>query len=120
MQTVQGKEILKVEKDVEFKEQDFVEINKEFSWLKEQRFTQISRRLLEENGYLYEAGRIKLCELAKLLVQARKIVKNLHKYLGGMDTHFLDLITMPDGKKRMILLVKEPDEKMSIRLPMER
>ena len=120
MQTVQGKKVIKEEKKVEFKEQDFVEITKEFSWLKEERFTLISRRLLEEYGYLYEGGRIRLCELVNLLVQAREIVENLNKYLGGMDTHFLDLITTPDMKKRMILLVKEPEGKMSIRLPMER
>lgn len=120
MQTVQEKSAVKEQKNDEIKEVDFVEITKEFTWIKEERFTQISRRLLDEYGYLYEGGRIKLCALVDLLVQAREIVEMANKHLGGLDKYFLHPVTIPDMTERMILLVKESEGKISIRLPMER
>jgi len=116
MQTGKVKEIVRKE----FIEQDLIEINERWPYLKEEQFTQISKRLLEEYGYFYDWGDTKVCYLVDLLAQARGIVRKSQKYLGSIDAFFLDQITCPDDIKKLILIVQNDDGKMSIKLPTDR
>ena len=82
-------------------------------------FTEISASLLEKYGYFNEDHSLKISYFIHLLNQAKEIIENSRKYLGSIEPFFLDEIDIPDNKKGMILLIKEDNKKISIKLPSE-
>lgn len=88
-------------------------------YLKGECFSNVSTNLIEEYGYINDDGSLRLCYFVDLLNQAKEIVENMKKNLGEIEPNFIDEIEIPDDKKGMILLTKNDDGKLSIKLPAE-